>query len=205
MENLRFCPLELIDVRSYPDRVALHRRCSDEARKVAGDFVEFGVYNGLSAKWILEHMPENRKLWLFDSFEGLPEDWNVGEEPWRKIPGPPTIPRGRLATNPPVFHDQRVTIVKGLFEDTLAKWSATASTLAFIHIDCDLYSSTVTVLENMARLLQLGTVVLFDEIWGYEKWKEGEWRALQEWKKATGALYEWIGRTSKCQAALRIL
>ena len=47
-----------------------------------GDWVEFGVREGVSAKVLLNNLPKNNKLYLFDSFEGLPEHWghhvNVG-------------------------------------------------------------------------------------------------------------------------------
>src|SRR4051812_33096749 len=43
-----------------------------------GDFAEFGVYTGRCARFLSNYLVGPRKLHLFDSFEGLPEDW-VGD------------------------------------------------------------------------------------------------------------------------------
>ena len=40
-----------------------------------GDWVEYGVWKGDTARLLLEHLPPDSELVLLDSFEGLPEDW----------------------------------------------------------------------------------------------------------------------------------
>ena len=52
--------------------------------------------------------------------------------------------------------------------------------VSLVHIDCDLYSSTLAVLEALACHLDDGTVVVFDEAFGYPGWRDHEMRAWQE-------------------------
>lgn len=200
-----YIPDELANVEIFLGRKKLHKHCAGLANEIDGDYAEFGVYKGVSARWILNLMSDDRKLWLFDSFEGLPEDWEVGLTPWA-IGASELHVKGRFAlVEVPVFKDSRAKIVPGWFEDTLPAWAWEVSPkLAYIHIDCDLYSSAETVLRYTTGLMQPGAIVLFDELWGYENYLDGEWRALQEWTAEAEIEYDWVGRTNKCQAALRI-
>jgi hypothetical protein len=133
-------------------------------------WAEFGVWKGASAFFFLRNLPEDGRLFLFDSFEGLPEFWNDN-------------PPGAFACDIPDFNDPRVIIKKGWFEDTLP----VQEVFDFVHIDCDLYSSTKTVLDRID--VRKGTIILFDELWGYRsglmfentKWRDNEYKALMEW------------------------
>ena len=51
---------------------------------------------------------------------------------------------------------------------------------SFIHIDCDLYASTKTILDNLDKKIKPGTVILFDEYFNYPSWKKHEFKAWQE-------------------------
>src|SRR6056300_120481 len=46
--------------------------------KINGEWAEFGVKNGRSFNYIREHMPAQKTLHGFDTFEGLPEEWDIG-------------------------------------------------------------------------------------------------------------------------------
>lgn len=49
-------------------------RCAAEALKVPGDFVEMGCYKGDTSLLLADFLKgTGRKLWIYDSFEGLPE------------------------------------------------------------------------------------------------------------------------------------
>ncbi len=83
-----------------------------------------------------------------------------------------------------------------MFEDTLPHWFRhpnSIKTVQLVHIDCDLYSSTKTVLENISRKLTPGTVVVFDEWWGYPGCEEHEQRAWKEFVEDTAIQWEVIG------------
>ncbi len=65
--------------------------------------------------------------------------------------------------------------------------------IALLHIDCDLYSSTVTVLEHCGPFLTEGTVVVFDEFFNYQGWQEHEAKAWLEYVDAHGLEVSYLG------------
>jgi macrocin-O-methyltransferase TylF-like protien len=161
---------------------------------ISGDWAEFGVYKGDCAKLMLKELPTRSALHLFDSFEGLPEDW-VGN--WKK--GSFAMP----AESIPVFTDTRVKVVRGFFKDSLPGYfSSSAAPLAFIHMDADLYSSTWDVLRNCNHVIVPGTVILFDEYVMFGK--DDEHRAFVEWTREFGREFKYLWRTRWVQVAVRI-
>jgi hypothetical protein len=151
-----------------------------------GVWAEFGVFRGGSARHFIHAMPDGTTMHLFDSFEGLPEYWDmIGDGKPREI-NRFEIKQHQI----PVFNDIRVTVHKGLFADTLPQ--ADMGVLNFVNIDCDLYSSTVTVLEHIQ--VEPGTVIIFDEYHGYPNYKEHERKACQEWMDRTGHKLKWLAQ-----------
>jgi hypothetical protein len=150
--------------------------CLAQARP--GLALEFGVAKGKTLRTIAAARPG--QTYGFDSFEGLPETWRDGFEAGRFACRPPDVPGAQL--------------VVGWFDDTVPAWFADhdLADIGFVHIDCDLYSSTRTVLAHMPRL-ETGTVILFDELVGYPGWRHGEHRALLHWIAQTGHLLDAIG------------
>jgi ectoine hydroxylase-related dioxygenase (phytanoyl-CoA dioxygenase family) len=155
---------------------------------------EFGVGEGESLDWFASRKPSSNLLIGFDSFEGIPEPWA-------------THPVGQWRSD--VYESNRadVVIVEGMFDTSLGREDVLArlgDPLGFLHIDCDLYSSTQTVLRALDPLIQPGTVVVFDEFYGYEGWEECEAKAFREFAMESGVAFEWIAR-SDFQVGLRIL
>lgn len=162
--------------------------------KVNGDWAEFGVFTGGSARLFLEYLPENTRFSLFDSFEGLPEKWDQNH------------PKGHFACNIPQFDDERIEIVKGWFSDTVVDWvNNRERPLSFIHVDSDIYSSAKTVLMGCDQLIVPGTVVLFDELFGYEGWEYHEYKAYREWLKICGRECKYLGRSSNHRLYLQVI
>jgi hypothetical protein len=134
------------------------------------NYLEFGVWYGSSLReWAgLARHPESR-FWGFDSFEGLPEAWD-GK------------PAGTFATKQPTFEDERIQLVPGLFQHTLPaflpSWRRTGRLV--VHLDADLYTSTLFVLTSLSPLLQSGDVLLFDEFNDLLH----EWRAYDDWSRS---------------------
>ncbi|TXJ54800.1 hypothetical protein EPJ67_11080 [Brachyspira aalborgi] len=64
---------------------------------------------------------------------------------------------------------------------------------AFIHIDCDLYSSTKTIFDNIYDRIVPNTVIQFDEYYNYPGWRNHEFKAFQEFCKKYSVEYEYIG------------
>jgi hypothetical protein len=188
------------------------RRIHEEAYKRALEFVtiggipgavmEFGVLGGWSARIFCEVMRDIFNLnnvYLFDSFEGLPEyasevdreSYEIGgRDVWSdkmKFPtgflkqfGQPHEwhIRDRLSE---VIRPERIIVQKGFYSETLR--NPPQEKASIVHIDCDLYQSTVEVFEGLLRgdCLQDGTVLLFDD-WNCNKANPnfGERRAFRE-------------------------
>lgn len=121
----------------------------------------------------------HNKLFAFDWWEGLPEDWRPGYPK-----GTFRIPRERVMNW--YRHDTAVEFHEGLFEDTITpKVVQEIGAEALIHIDCDLYASTRTVLDKCPPAR--GTLLLFDEFYapaGEWDWTQHEARAFYEYCQA---------------------
>jgi hypothetical protein len=152
-----------------------------------GLMLEFGVADGGS----LRHLARttSRELHGFDSFEGLPDDWSGTFERKGKFGR-----GGRLPEVPP-----SVTLHKGWFDDTLPRFLAAhpGEPVAFAHVDCDIYASTVTVLRELGPRLEPGSVLVFDEYFNYPNWQRHEFRAFQEFVRDTGFSYAYLGFAQK--------
>jgi hypothetical protein len=73
-----------------------------------------------------------------------------------------------------------------------------------VHIDCDLYSSTSAVFAAIGETIREGTVVVFDELYGYPGWQQHEARALFELMRRRGLCVEYLARADT-QVALRVV
>ncbi len=118
-------------------------------------YMEFGVAEGKSFKWWLEHNKNPKSTFDgFDTFTGLPEAWNVFKP-------------GDMSTggNFPVINDERGKFHKGLFQETLPNFLKTVNpdSRKVFHMDADLYSSTLYVLTSVAPFMKKGDIIMFDE------------------------------------------
>ena len=144
-----------------------------------GLMLEFGVASGRTINYIASQT--NRPIYGFDSFEGLPENWRSGFE------------QGRFKTLSPHV-PVNVHLLRGLFADTLPSFlQEHGGPVGFIHIDCDLYSSTKFVLESLSNRIAAGCVIVFDEYFNYPGWQEHEYKAFQEFSLARNMEYRYIG------------
>ena len=158
----------------------------------AGLILEFGVASGTS----ITHLAEaGGEVHGFDSFEGLPHDWAGRHESKGAY-----STGGKLPKVP-----ANVELHRGWFDATLPSFLAQhAQTASFIHVDCDLYSSTHCVLENLAARIVPGTVIAFDEYFNYLSWRENEFKAFREFVNKHEVEYEYIAWSYQ-QVAVRIL
>src|SRR5271165_5981109 len=133
---------------------------------VEGLVLEFGVYTGRTLAAIAR--ADHRIAHGFDSFEGLPEDWTNFQR------------KGRFGLDGqlPQFAEANVELHPGWFAYTLPAFlSAHPGPVRFLHVDSDLYSSAVTVLEGLHERIVAGTIILFDEYINYPGWEQDEFRA----------------------------
>jgi len=148
--------------------------------------LEFGVGDGGSLRHLT--VGSGRQFHGFDSFEGLPEAWSGTFERAGKFSR-----RGVLPQVP-----ANVTLHKGWFDKTLPEFlRAQTGPVAFLHVDCDLYSSTKTVLEHLEPRLGPGVVIVFDEYFNYPNWERHEFKAFQEFIRDSGFAYRYLGFAQK--------
>ena len=62
-----------------------------------------------------------------------------------------------------------------------------------MHMDADLYSSTKTVFDILGDRVVPGTVIVFDEFFNYPGWREGEYKAFQEFVATRRLEFTYIG------------
>lgn len=88
-----------------------------------------------------------------------------------------------------------VSLHHGSFNQTLPALMQqnTQAKAAFIHIECDQYQPTQTVLETLHEHCGPNTVIQFDELIGYPGYREHEWKAWQEFLLQWPAGYTLLG------------
>lgn len=140
----------------YENRFQLHEFVlNEEIKNQAIDYLEFGVASGIAFRWWVEHNtnPDTR-FYGFDVFTGLPEDFGVMKKKHYDTKG---------AT--PNIDDKRVTFISGLFQNSLPGFLETykSERRKVIHMDADLYSSTLFVFTRLIPLLKKDDIIIFDE------------------------------------------
>lgn len=130
-------------------------------------YLEFGTWKGESANFFSKYI---KKLYAFDSFQGLQEDWKGSRtkgtfDLQKKIP--------KLNAN--------VEPVVGWVNDTLSIFLKKHNPkINFVHMDMDTYSPTKYTLEKLKPHLVKGAIIVFDELYNYYAWEDGEYKALKE-------------------------
>jgi len=122
-------------------------------------YLEFGVASGQSFFWWLKKNSNSRsRFWGFDTFEGLPENWGGFYK------------KGDMAhsVSSLSLEDERAGLVKGIFQQTLAAFiqdhrSDLSNRQKVIHMDADLFSSSLFVLSQLYPFLKKGDIIFFDE------------------------------------------
>jgi hypothetical protein len=161
--------------------------------KIDGHYLEFGVFTGGTIRFIAARIG-NRPIHGFDSFEGLPEPWggfNLGSRAFDV--------KGRLPRVPGNVHLHR-----GWFDNSLPTWlKENTGPVGFIHIDCDLYSSTRTIFASLGERIVPGTVILFDEYFNFPNWERHEFKAFQEFVAERAVKFTYLA-FARQQVAVRI-
>ena len=157
-----------------------------------GDYLEFGVYRGTSLLLMYDeliHANLNHvRLFGFDVFSGLPPD-QEGE--WREGIFKVEYDEVVQSLDDHGIDWSRVTLVKGLFQDTLNSALVAEQGLckaSLIMMDCVMYSSTKEALDFCGPLILDQAVIFFDD-WGpLAKKNKGEKRAFNEFLKENPCL-----------------
>lgn len=185
-------PTNLQTLQSPPTRKRYHiKALLSENVLVAGEVIELGVMTGNSINAIASALPD-RKIFGFDSWLGLPEDYLLHGTVYKA---------GTWATTKLPEVPNNVELISGWFNDSIPVFleSKKLSQIAFLHIDCNLYSSTFTGLTLLTDYIVTGAIILFDD-WASP---ENEPRAFNDWLKNTNSSAEVLSKTGH-QTAFRI-
>jgi hypothetical protein len=151
-------------------------------------YLEFGVFRGRSMQKMTEIFGhEDARFFGFDCFEGLPEKWG-------------TLRKGAFSTagEKPLLDDQRVSFVKGYFQNTLPHFMAKfrAGGPVLVHFDADLYSSTLFLLTTLWHNIAEYHFI-FDEFWPDEA------TALYDFSQAYPVSFDFLASTARARDTAR--
>lgn len=160
---------------------------------ITGDYVEFGSWGGNTMNQAYQQLVGaggRRHIWAFDSFQGLPpatdaRDSHPGWQPGSAF-GQGGVEKFYEACDEHGIPRDAYTAVEGYYEDSLrAIGDGAPRDIALAYIDCNMYSSCVTVLEFLAPRLKHGMIVAFDDWFCWTPTGvSGEKEALQEFLAA---------------------
>jgi len=161
----------------------------------SGHAFEFGVWNVRSINYMAE-VRLNALFTGFDSFDGLPEAWISGH------------PAGHFKTDvSKIKWRANVRIIPGWFNETLPHFMSMSHEpirkLEGIHFDCDLGSSTQTILNALSEwILAEKPLLLFDELYNYAGYEDHEFHAFLEWVNINNVNFNVLARNEKHQQVL---
>lgn len=193
----------IMKVNNTLEHILRNKICSDD-----GLWLEFGVCSGATIN-LISSFTDN-VVYGFDSFYGFPEPWTWASDDLSQASYGNFNREGKL---PDVSGN--VKLIAGWFNDTLPKFieeRKDSLKITFIHIDCDLYSSTKTILTELLPYIDSGTVICFDDLLGYPNYRQHEIKAFYEFLQETNHDFEWlcgetdeIARGRETSVAVRIL
>src|SRR5260221_8480383 len=147
-----------------------------EKENIPGDVIECGVCNGGTAALLARFATRsrlNRTMWLLDSFQGMPvttaEDGEAAKAHIGKEVGDIERVRGVLMR---IGADMsRVRILPGWFQDTFS--AVSASRIALLNIDADLYQSVELCLDTFYDRVVTGGFISFDDYGHWQGRRQG--------------------------------
>ena len=164
-------------------------------QEIIGDYYEFGVGSGFSL-WFsyylsIEYCLENISFWGFDSFEGFPNPTGIDKKV--SMTGA-YFTKGSFAFSLNLVKKNlrkyncdmnRIHLIKGYYnkilnDDFLKEYNLKKASI--ILIDCDMYQSTLEVLNFIPKILSKKTIVLFDDFYLTDN-TSGQQLAIKQWQK----------------------
>jgi len=151
--------------------------------KIKGDFVECGVWKGgscmLMAKTLVNEGEKERKIWMYDTFDGMTEPTDDDCEIETNVSGSDLLKNTPKSTDKfnmwayaplemvkknmkkTMFPEERIHFIEGKVENTLSK--VKPQNIALLRLDTDWYESTKCELEQLYPLLSIGGVLIVDD------------------------------------------
>jgi len=174
-------------------RIIYYNELYQKILDIPGDVLDFGVHFGASTALLLNfrgiYEPYNvsRRIWAFDTFEGLKgvtsKDPNSVDESYSTPKLYEEVLQDILGIHEgfsPIGHLSRFGIVKGDARKTFKSWLTNnpGTLISMLHLDMDLFEPTAEVLELAKPRLTKGSLVVFDELTA--KFFPGEAEALMK-------------------------
>lgn len=161
-------------------------------KRGGGDYLEFGVYRGRTTVEAFKKAKElnfdTMRFFAFDSFEGLPSLSDEEKDFGQFYEGQYSCSVENFLENLKAANVDlsRVITIPGFYDKSLAdpniKSIHSIKKASVVWIDCDLYESTVPVLDFITDIIDAGTILVFDDYFSFGgDLYTGEIRAIREW------------------------
>jgi len=149
------------------------QRCFEAVLKddIPGDLMETGAWRGgatIFMRALLKaHAVTDRKVWVADSFEGLPastgfnDDWDLSQNEYFKV----SLAQVRANFAKFGLLDGQVAFLPGWFSDTLP--AAPIARLAILRLDGDMYGSTMDALTHLYDKVSPGGYIIVDDYFSW--------------------------------------
>jgi O-methyltransferase len=160
-----------------PERAYVHTlQIAQTAVGLKGCVVECGVWRGGTAAGLISVLGTSRKLYLFDSFEGLPPaqqiDGEAALEYQKNIDGPMYFDN---CYAPPCYAERAMELagasnyemINGWFNETLPQFRV-AQPIAVLHLDADWYDSILTCLNHLFDSVIEGGLIIIDDYYVWD-------------------------------------
>ena len=179
-ETVDYIQSRMLNVKSFSNKWEVLDYALNKT-PLQGLYLEFGVFKGKTISYIAKKINPNT-IYGFDSFQGLPEKWNEENDKGTfKLDVIPKVPGN-------------VILKVGWFNQTISDFinGESPESIAFLHVDSDLYSSAKTIFDQLGALFRNGTVIVFDEYFNYPGWKDHEFKAFHEFIKDSSFSYIYL-------------
>jgi len=165
--------------------------------EIDGDICEFGVAQGKTSKLIAYFIKEtNKKLFLFDSFQGLPKPsekdqlkddiYNLGN--MKRYQGKMSYAENKVINELKSinFNNDKLIINKGFFNEVSKINMKLPKTVSFAYLDFDFYQPTLDGLNYLNNVLNVGGIIIVDD---YDFFSTGVKTSVEEWFKLNSKSY----------------
>ena len=159
-----------------------------QVNRIDGVYFEFGCHEANTFRMALNTLGSydkpNKvdKFFAFDSFEGMPEPEGIDKQKiWKKNMNVTSVEKFKKIIHKDLH---RTEIIEGYFENSLKNFKTDINQkVVLCYIDCDYYSSTITVLNFLKKFISHGMILAFDDFnCYYADPKRGQRKAFGEFK-----------------------
>lgn len=182
--------------------------------KISGDYAEFGCCGGTTfglAYGEIKRHKYPRKMWAYDSFQGLPAHKSDKDYHPQWIEKTMKIELDEFHQTCACYRIPRnnYQVIAGFYEQSLAvEETKEPQDIALAYIDCDLYSSTLEVLQFLLPRCKHGMIIAFDDYYCWsDKTPSGEKMAMEEifsnhpkWNLVPYIRFGWHGQSFVLEA-----